>query len=291
MEFTGERLIPESSDPDLLSEHLARYCFAESFVLGKRVLDAGCGAGYGAARLVDSANQVLALDNAAEAVNHCKTSYPSVLFIQADCTEMPVEDASLDVVIAFEVIEHLKDWQKLVSEAARVLTPSGVLLVSTPNRDYYASTRTTPNPFHIHEFNYEEFCGALMQVFPHSRVFLENHSPAVAFTADHSRQPLAKFETEASDPSTAHFFVGLCSMSPLSWQPSMVYIPAQGNVLRERELHIQKLKEWIDTLEHKHAEVQGMLGRELRRVPYRILRRLHLAPQLPEKLRQENRED
>ena len=51
MEFTGERVVPGQTDVDLMNEHLARYGFAESLVAGKRVLDAGCGVGYGAARL------------------------------------------------------------------------------------------------------------------------------------------------------------------------------------------------------------------------------------------------
>ncbi|MEI9974184.1 MAG: hypothetical protein WDO73_20315 [Ignavibacteriota bacterium] len=52
-EFTGERVIPGEVDVDLLNEHLARYTFAARLARGKRVLDAGCGAGYGSA--VDSA--------------------------------------------------------------------------------------------------------------------------------------------------------------------------------------------------------------------------------------------
>ena len=51
VEFTGERVIPGQVDADLLNEHLARYAFAARLARGKRVLDAGCGAGYGAAEL------------------------------------------------------------------------------------------------------------------------------------------------------------------------------------------------------------------------------------------------
>ena len=48
-EFTCERLIPGQVDVDLLNEHMARYTFAARLARGKRVLDAGCGAGYGSA--------------------------------------------------------------------------------------------------------------------------------------------------------------------------------------------------------------------------------------------------
>ena len=54
-EFTGERLIPGEVDIDLLNEHMARYHFAVRLARGKRVLDAGCGAGYGSAELADVA--------------------------------------------------------------------------------------------------------------------------------------------------------------------------------------------------------------------------------------------
>ena len=64
MEFTGERVVPGQTDVDLMNEHLARYGFAESLVAGKRVLDAGCGVGYGSARLARSPDRVVGLDNA-----------------------------------------------------------------------------------------------------------------------------------------------------------------------------------------------------------------------------------
>ena len=50
-EFTGERVIPGEVDADLLNEHVARYLFAARMAGGRRVLDAGCGSGYGVAEL------------------------------------------------------------------------------------------------------------------------------------------------------------------------------------------------------------------------------------------------
>ena len=67
-EFTGERVIPDQVDVDLLNEHLARYTFAARLASGKRVLDAGCGAGYGSAELARTAQRVIGIDRAAEAV-------------------------------------------------------------------------------------------------------------------------------------------------------------------------------------------------------------------------------
>ena len=182
-EITGERLIPEASDPDLRNEHVARYCFAELLASGKRVLDAGCGVGYGSAGLELAGGLVFALDNAGEAVRRGRTEHSGVRFVQGDCTALPFADRSLDLVVSFEVIEHIGAWPDLIAEAARVLAPSGVFLVSTPNRSYYGASREEPNPFHVHEFDFEEFHGALTQAFPHAVVFCENHVPAIALTS------------------------------------------------------------------------------------------------------------
>jgi len=55
-------------------------------------------------------------------------------------TELPFEDASFDLVVAFEVIEHLENWRGFLEESRRVLAASGQLIVSTPNRLYYTES-------------------------------------------------------------------------------------------------------------------------------------------------------
>lgn len=280
-EFSGERLIPEASDPDLCNEHVARYRFAELLAPGKRVLDAGCGIGYGAAGMGLAGGTVFALDRADEAVRRGQAEHSDVCFVQGDCTALPFADRTLDLVVCFEVIEHIGLWAKSIAEAARVLAPPGVFLVSTPNRSYYGASREEPNPFHVHEFDYGEFHGALRQTFPYTEVFCENHVPAIALTSGNTSSGRARFEAPEADPQSAHFLLGACSMEPLQLPEGFAYIPEKGNVLRERELHVGKLEEWIGTLETSHAVVQGKMSRELARLPYRILRRLGLAPRLP----------
>ena len=87
VEFTGERVIPGRVDADLLNEHMARYAFAARLARGKRVLDAGCGAGYGAAELAKSAQCVVGADASAEAVVFAREHYrlPYLQFEQASC--------------------------------------------------------------------------------------------------------------------------------------------------------------------------------------------------------------
>ena len=242
IEFTGERVIPGRVPADLLNEHLGRYAFAEAAVAGKCVLDAGCGVGYGSARLAALADTVYALDNAAEAVRNGHAEYPDVRFIRGDCSRLPFGDNSLDVVAAFEVIEHLEDWEALLREAARVLRPAGTFLVSTPNRIYYEGSRDEPNPFHVHEFDYEEFRGELAKYFLHLTIFFENHANAITFMPEAAEDIRAYIEPTATDPAAAHFFLAACSHSPIYDLPGFAYLPRGGNILRDRERHIEKLE-------------------------------------------------
>src|ERR1700685_1646133 len=96
VEFTGERVIPGQVDADLLNEHLARYAFAARLARGKRVLDAGCGAGYGSAELVKSALSVVGVDAATEATVYAREHYrlPNLHFEQASCGGLPHPDAT-----------------------------------------------------------------------------------------------------------------------------------------------------------------------------------------------------
>jgi SAM-dependent methyltransferase len=244
MEFTGERVVPGQTDPDLMNEHLARYAFAERLVGSKRVLDAGCGIAYGASFLARSADRVFALDNSLEPLLEGRAKYAgaNIGYLQGDCTRLPLADGSVDVVVAFEVIEHLDNWRGLLAEARRVLAPAGQLVVSTPNRLYYGETRDTPNVFHVHEFAFEEFRAELSQVFAHTAIFLQNHTDAIAFTPTDTQGVRVRLEPGEARPAEAHFFVAVCSQQPLYGSPAFVYVPRTGNVLRDREQHIDLLE-------------------------------------------------
>ena len=251
MEFTGERVIPGRTDPDLMNEHWARYAFAEALVGSKRVLDAGCGVGYGASRLAECAAQVIALDQAIEPLTTGGEEYPHprLHFVQGDCMRFPLADDSLDAVVAFKVIEHLAEWKGLIEESRRVLKASGQFIVSTPNRLYYGESRDEPNPFHAHEFTYDEFREELGRCFPHVMLFVENHADALVFVGEEVEGIRSRLERANQAPDEAHFFLAVCSQQPLHGSPAFVYLPSSANVLREREKHIGRLQEHVSILQ------------------------------------------
>jgi SAM-dependent methyltransferase len=268
-EFTGERLIPGEVDSDLLNEHMARYHFAVRLARGKRVLDAGCGAGYGSAELAYVAESVTGIDIAPEAVEYARAHYPlpNLAFDQASCTALPYADGAFDLVAAFEVIEHLENWRDFLQEVRRVLAPAGQLIVSTPNRLYYTESRGTEgaNPFHVHEFDFEEFTAELKAVFPHVSMFLENHVEGVTFQPFQPLEPghtvEARVDAAEPVPDESHFFVAVCAHRPQIGNPTFLYVPRVANVLREREHHIAKLAgelatkdQWLDKAQADLAE-------------------------------------
>jgi len=265
-EFTGERAIPGEIDADLLNEHFARYLFAARLARGKRVLDAGCGAGYGSAELALTAQSVAGLDCAPEAVAFASAHYqlPNLFFEQASCAALPHPAGAFDLVVAFEVIEHLEDWRGFLLEVRRVLAPTGQFIVSTPNKLYYAESRGAAgaNPFHVHEFEFEELRAELTRVFSHVSMFLENHVEGLAFQPDEPDSTVeVRVDANRTAAADAHFFVAVCAHRTQVGNPTFVYVPAAANLLRERQRHIALLEHEVSTKDEWLAESERQRGK------------------------------
>jgi SAM-dependent methyltransferase len=242
-EFTGERVIPGLVEDDLWAEHIARYAFAARLAAGCRVLDLGCGTGYGTAELAKHATEAVGVDVAPEAIEYASAHYRTARYFQTPATDLPFADASFDLITCFELIEHLSDWRTLLKEAQRVVHPAGLFVVSTPNKLYYAEARgaSGPNPFHAHEFEHAEFAAALREVFPHVQLLLQDRLEAFAIYAA-AGAGRAQILRATADPAASNFFIAVCSQEPLPDFEPYVYVPAATNLLRERESHIHKLE-------------------------------------------------
>ncbi|HZQ60328.1 MAG TPA: methyltransferase domain-containing protein [Casimicrobiaceae bacterium] len=173
LEFTGERFVPGTPGA-IAYEHIHRYALARRFAQGKRVLDAACGEGYGAAQLAQVARSVCGVDISAESIVHAQARYGDIAhlrFVNASVAALPLDDASVDVVVSFETIEHLPaaDQPRMLAEFARVLTDDGLLVISSPNRRRYSDERDYHNPFHLHELYRDDLQRLLDVCLPATR--------------------------------------------------------------------------------------------------------------------------
>jgi SAM-dependent methyltransferase len=167
LELTGERTVPGVDHENYwFQRHVIAYQFAATRSVGRRVLDAGCGEGYGAALLTGTASSVTGIDLVADVIAHARTAYPHVEFVQADLCALPLADATVDTVVSLQVIEHLPDVGGYLDEVARVLRPGGEFVCATPNRLTFTPDSATPvNPFHVKEFAPEELRDTLSSRF------------------------------------------------------------------------------------------------------------------------------
>lgn len=132
----------------VMGRHIYAYILAKAYVNGT-VLELGCGNGYGMKLLAGNCRSYTGVDK-----------YMPLKFDLAENTAMfssklpnltNIGSNLYDIVICFQVIEHIKDDKKLVEEIKRILKPGGRLLLTTPN----INMSLTRNPYHIREYNVE----------------------------------------------------------------------------------------------------------------------------------------
>jgi 2-polyprenyl-3-methyl-5-hydroxy-6-metoxy-1,4-benzoquinol methylase len=173
MGITGERAdIPLEKNVRSRQEHLQRYKYALKRVQG-RILDVGCGTGYGSKILHGGNNNVHGIDVSQSAVNYAKSNYPGPDYVCCSAERLPFEDGYFDAVTAFEVIEHVSNPYDTLSEIHRVLKNGGSLFISTPNPRHLVNVakhfllgspypdKVGPNIYHKKEFYYSEFINFL----------------------------------------------------------------------------------------------------------------------------------
>jgi SAM-dependent methyltransferase len=232
----GERLVPDVQRGELIyAEHVARYRFAAQLAKGRRVLDAGCGEGYGTALLAAAgATSVVGVDVDEPTIEHARERYGGE-FQVADLVELPFADGAFDLVVCFEAIEHVADAPRTVAELRRVLADEGILAISTPNPAEYA----TENEFHIREYTPDELDELLAQHFPErARLYQQNLLLSAIlderqFRADEGTPlELEVRKTAAFEPGRELYSVVVCGAS----KPALEQVGVASGIYEAHEL-------------------------------------------------------
>ncbi len=167
LDDTGERMIPaaEGEVSFVFARHEFAYRQAAQFVSGKRVLDVGCGTGYGAHLLAATAARVEAVDYSNEAIAYCAEHYsrPNLSYRKLRAEDLAFKQ-EFDVALSFQVIEHLHDTSAFLASLTAAVRPGGIILLTTPNARPSVNPQD-PNPFHFNEMNYDQFHALLARHF------------------------------------------------------------------------------------------------------------------------------
>tara|TARA_B100000989_G_scaffold109397_1_gene80282 strand:- start:2124 stop:2783 length:660 start_codon:yes stop_codon:yes gene_type:complete len=156
----------------------ARYKFATRFIKKEhKVLDAGCGHGFGSIFLSKFSKSVIGGDYDEELVSHNNKEFLSIdslEFKQLNLLDISKEhEEQYDVVVSMDVIEHFEksDIDLVANNYSKLLKPGGFAVIGTPNiasQKFASQRRINSHPF---EFDYDEFDNVLNKAFRNVFVF------------------------------------------------------------------------------------------------------------------------
>lgn len=139
---------------DLFVAHLAVYELCSRWAAGRRVLDAGCGTGYGSDHLARrGAREVVGVDRSSGSIRYAARRYgrEGVRFLAGDLERVDEHvDGPFDLIVASNVIEHLARPETFLRRAQHLLAPAGELAVVVPAIvDEHSLELNRRNPFHL----------------------------------------------------------------------------------------------------------------------------------------------
>jgi O-antigen biosynthesis protein len=263
-----ERFDPETMSGGLLeAEHKARYWWAGQIVVGKNVLDAGCGVGYGTRILAAAGAQaVVGVDRSEEAIDVARRSSENgaVDFRVADLKKLPFDDGAFDAAVCFEVIEHIDDRITVLHELKRVLRRDGLLIVSSPNRKVYLPG----NPHHVHEYEPEELRKELTAFFEGVDLYRQHSWLGTAVLTDEEfasgederEHRLATHKLGQNRPGFETYTIAVAGNREL---PDLDSLAALGQPFEVREWHealesmqiaLEQFRAYAAWLEKRHVE-------------------------------------
>jgi SAM-dependent methyltransferase len=184
--------------------HLKAYDEAVAMAAGRDILDVGCNVGYGTRRFLAAAGRVAGVDVSPRAIEAATATAVDGRpeFLTIDGLSLPFPDASFDLVVSFQVIEHVLDPLPFLDEIIRISRPGGAVILTTPN----AATRLYPgmapwNRFHVREYRASELAELLRSRFAQVQVLGMFGAPALYRTeidrVDAARRRVRRAEREA----------------------------------------------------------------------------------------------
>lgn len=221
--WTGERFLPEMGG-DIRLEHLHRYLIALQLIRDKDVLDVACGEGYGTQLLCQTARSAVGVDISKDAIGHARANYSSgnLRFLEGDCTFIPLNEESIDVVISFETLEHHDRHEEMISEIRRVLRPNGILLISTPDKLHYSDEPNYHNEFHVKELYSDEFRTLLQASFRNIDILGQRicYGSVIASVSNTHRDYFRSYENSAEKPPVVgvpkpNYLIAIATDGPL----------------------------------------------------------------------------
>jgi SAM-dependent methyltransferase len=190
--------------------HLHAYEEVASLTTDKTVLDLGCNNGFGTAYLSERAAKAVGLDITPKAIADAKQRFAQskAEYMLYDGKLLPFPDGHFDIVVSFQVIEHVEDVPLYLSEIVRVLRPRGKAVFTTPNAAIRLDPGMKPwNPFHFREYLPRELKETLQGYFDveiHGH-FAKEKTYLVEYQRSQGLRNTARRQREGSAPSMVHW--------------------------------------------------------------------------------------
>lgn len=261
-EPSGERLLPDvQRDRLIYAEHIVRYRLAALLAPGRRIIDAACGEGYGAAHLLASgAAAITGVDVDQPTIATARQRYPGVSFTVADVRQLPFEEGSFDLAVSFETLEHVERPEDAVAELRRVLEPEGTLIASSPNIRRHRGH----SDYHVREFTPDEFEALLAPHF--DSVTLLEQDDWITSAVAQSGGPFGAVDSEVGTPAEAPLFVvAVCGNEPFQLHRPIVQM---SGIFEAHEI-VEQLHAWQRRAEI--AETQLLPWQERARIAEELL--------------------
>jgi len=185
---------PENGELSVVYEH-HKYAYEETlkYVADKFVLDVGCGTGYGVKICSETAEFVVGLDYNLSAIKYCNDNFATEnnSFVTSNALLLSIRSDSFDIAITFQVIEHISDSINFINELKRVVKPSGLIIISTPNVTDSEKMKDG-NPFHINKMGYDDLTDLLRKSFESFEIFGHTYDSQGTFIKLIRKLPLYK---------------------------------------------------------------------------------------------------